>query len=642
MDYDRLRELQEKFEENPRRYFAPLANEYRKGGQPKRAIEICRTQLAQMPSHMSGLIVFGQALYEASEFNEAREVFERALALDPENLIALRSLGDMSLQSGDTVAARSWYNRLLDADPKDTSVIALVSEIDASAEAAPIAPPEALPIDSDAGDQAIPFITDATGAPLESESQPAASAAPAEMPEETAPATTPAIAEDASPPPLGLERHYPVEPEISDATPKAEAPKAEAPKVEAPEAAAEPEEPRPVSEAQTPAAPDAAPPSPAARSSFEDEIPLGAEGLHSAVVSEPRGADSLRSLLKPTPPMGTEGLQGRAKAAAPEGAEGLKGKPVPSPLQGASGSRSDDDTPLDTWSPPPGADVHERVESPKEERMFSGSTPEPFVNETMAQLYLQQGYRQLALKVYYQLAEARPNDQGLKDRIAEIEAADRAAHPQAAAKPVEARREPPPVERPSVPAPTPRAPSIEVPAPGGAPDSEESPGFDPTPVDSPPSAPSRERESIESPAREEPRAEPEGVAARQPSIKEFFATLGRRRPPRAASSGAGASPRAAATAPTEPLSAPSAPLAATVPPASLDAVFAGATVNPADSRAASRLAGAFSGAPGGMGQRTPPTPPTPTPRVNPRLPQAQESEEDVAKFRAWLDGLTGE
>ena len=57
MDYDRLRELQEKFQENPRRYFAPLANEYRKGGQPKRAIEICRSQLSQMPGHMSGIVV---------------------------------------------------------------------------------------------------------------------------------------------------------------------------------------------------------------------------------------------------------------------------------------------------------------------------------------------------------------------------------------------------------------------------------------------------------------------------------------------------------------------------------------------------------------------------------------------------------
>jgi hypothetical protein len=87
--------------------------------------------------------------------------------------------------------------------------------------------------------------------------------------------------------------------------------------------------------------------------------------------------------------------------------------------------------------------------------------------------------------------------------------------------------------------------------------------------------------------------------------------------------------------------APPPPLSTAAPGASLDAVFAGATVNPSDSRAASRLAGAFSGTQGTT-SRTPPTPPMPTPRVNPRLPHTQESEEDVAKFRAWLDGLTGE
>jgi len=84
-----------------------------------------------------------------------------------------------------------------------------------------------------------------------------------------------------------------------------------------------------------------------------------------------------------------------------------------------------------------------------------------------------------------------------------------------------------------------------------------------------------------------------------------------------------------------------APLGAAPPGATLDTVFAGATVSPSDARAASRLAGAFSGTTG-SGRTSPPTPPVPTPRVNPRVPQAQESEEDVAKFRAWLDGLTGE
>src|ERR1700686_1979510 len=175
MDYDRLRELQQKFEENPRRYFAPLANEYRKGGQPKRAIEICRSQLSQMPGHMSGQIVYGQALYETGEFDEAKQVFERALTLDPENLIALRSLGDMSLQSGDTVEARKWYMRLLDADPHDAAVIALVTEIDASAEAAPVPTPQEIPgIDTDAGDQAIPFIAVQEGASVSENAQPAA------------------------------------------------------------------------------------------------------------------------------------------------------------------------------------------------------------------------------------------------------------------------------------------------------------------------------------------------------------------------------------------------------------------------------------------------------------------------------------
>ena len=625
MDYDRLRELQEKFEENPRRYFAPLANEYRKGGQPKRAIEICRAQLAQMPGHMSGQIVFGQALYEAGEFDEARQVFERALTLDPENLIALRTLGDMSLQSGDTVQARSWYTRLLDADPKDSAVVTLVAEIDASAEAVTPAP-EVIPgVDTDAGDQPIPFISDAEGNAIVADAQsraeqpyaapeaaatgaaapesaqaavpePAAPEAPTVIPGPPAAPPEPVSAHTEQPPaPVeGLEHHYPVESPTSA------------------EPASEPE------------------PEPAELSSEDLGVGLGSEGLTSSLQAPHTGLTGRHARVQT--PEAVEGLHGTAPDAEPAGTEGLKGKLVPAPLEGARGSRSDDEDALDTWTPPPGAHVHERAESRKEDRMFSGQSPEPFVNETMAQLYLQQGFRQLALKVYYQLSASRPNDQGLKDKIAEIEAADRAAHPGE------------PVEQPAPP--QPRSPSIETPAPSRH-ESIETP------------APSRHRESVESPPREEPRAEPEGVAARQPSIKEFFATLGRRRPSRATSSASGRGGNSASYGATSGTNA--APSTPEVPPisaspiasadaaavmggaaasASLDAVFAGAQVNPADSRAASRLAGAFSGTPGA--RTTPPTPPMPTPRVNPRLPQTQESEEDVAKFRAWLDGLTGE
>jgi tetratricopeptide (TPR) repeat protein len=558
VDYDRLRELQEKFEENPRRYFAPLANEYRKGGQHKRAIEICRAHLAQMPGHMSGQIVFGQALFEAGEWEEARTVFGRALALDPENLIALRSLGDMSLQAGHTVDARNWYMRLLDADPKDAAVIALVTEIDAAPEAAASPAPEVITgVEPGRGDQQIATVTEEAIQVFES---------PVEL-AESAPAQTSADVEE----PLGLERHYPAE-SVEEARPEP---------------------------------------------TF-DETALAMEGVTSSRQDEGDALSSTR--------VDAEAVSSRRDEAA------------------AAKSRQDDADALDSWTPPAGAPVQEQAASAAEaepspagrgaasdDRTFTGASAQPFVNETMAQLYLQQGYRQLALKVYRQLSASRPHDQALKDRIAEIEAADAADHPAEAAV---MRSEEPSIETPAEP-PAPRSPSIEAPTPWTQPGSEETPGYDRSPIDSPPTAPpSRDRESIESPAREEPRGDPESIAARQPSVREFFATLGRRRPPRVSG---GQAMRSSNNMPPD----ISAPLGTAAPGASLDAVFAGATVSPSDARAASRLAGAFSGATGGA--RTPPTPPVPTPRVNPRMPpQAQESEEDVAKFRAWLDGLTRE
>ncbi|HEU4749124.1 MAG TPA: tetratricopeptide repeat protein [Gemmatimonadaceae bacterium] len=512
MDYDRLRELQAKFDENPRRYFAPLANEYRKGGNPKRAIEICRAHLAQMPGHMSGQVVFGQALFEGGEYEEARKVFEGALVLDPENLIALRSLGDLSLQAGDTVQARSWYKRLLEADPKDAAVIALIAAIDAPPATAGEEPATSSELNVDYS-----FVDQA----------PTAGA-----------------------PPLGLEHHYPTADTAADDA---------------------------ASEARATSSPA---PEPAAENFGEPPAPMGPD------------RDAL------------DWSQGPAETG------------------GATPAAS-------------GNDDARATEDASQTSSFVGTNPEPFVNETMAQLYLQQGYKQLALRVYRQLSERKPEDQALKDRIAEIEASQAAG--QSRAQPEARREEAPSVESPTPEPAAPRAPSTESPlphGPGSQPSSIESPGGGSFPVDSPPSSPSpsSEPDSIESPVREEPRAEPEGIAARQPSMKEFFATLGRRRP---------APPvRPNAPDPWRPeASAPAGVPAAPANPESLDAVFAGAKVSAKDARAASTLAGAFSAT---ARATSPPLPPAiPTPRANPRL-QTQESEEDVAKFRAWLDGLTGE
>jgi len=214
-------------------------------------------------------------------------------------------------------------------------LVALVSEIDAAAEAVPLPAPDEVPVGSDEGDQAIPFITDAEGRPTEShadsapqarsvvteptpapaaarESEPSPRAEPAraeaapsqaetvapppeKVPSQPEKVAQPPAPQEASTPPLGLERHYPVE----------------SPSLQ--------EEP--------------ALPSPNDPTSEDYEIPLGAEGLRSALSATPRGAESLRSLLPPEPPQGAEGLRGGARPAARVGTQGLKGKPVPSALE---------------------------------------------------------------------------------------------------------------------------------------------------------------------------------------------------------------------------------------------------------------------------------------------------------------------
>jgi tetratricopeptide (TPR) repeat protein len=128
----RIDELKKKFDENERRYFAPLANEYRKIGDLEQAILICEQFLPQQPGHMSGHIVYGQALFESGRLDDAHGVFETALSLDPENLIALRHLGDIAARRDDPTSARRWYERVLEADPRSEEILGLIAALDAA------------------------------------------------------------------------------------------------------------------------------------------------------------------------------------------------------------------------------------------------------------------------------------------------------------------------------------------------------------------------------------------------------------------------------------------------------------------------------------------------------------------------------
>lgn len=207
----RIDELKKKFDENPRRYFAPLANEFRKMGELEQAIMICEEFLPQQPGHMSGHIVYGQALFESERLPEARTVFETALGLDPENLIALRHLGDIARRQGDVGGARQWYARVLDADPRNEEIQALIASLEGEGTEPPSAATEPeRPVGAARGEEgaARPFSDspDAQGAPeAESVEFTVDTTLPTGMP--AVPATPPETGAGAELDVLGLESH---------------------------------------------------------------------------------------------------------------------------------------------------------------------------------------------------------------------------------------------------------------------------------------------------------------------------------------------------------------------------------------------------------------------------------------------------
>ena len=140
----RIEDLQRKYEENPGRYFASLADELRRSGDARRAAALCETHLRTIPGHLSGHVVLGQALADLGDPAEAERAFSRAIELDPENLIALRSLGDLARQGADRERAREWYQRALEVDPRDPELATRMATLDESPAEQPAVTPDSV------------------------------------------------------------------------------------------------------------------------------------------------------------------------------------------------------------------------------------------------------------------------------------------------------------------------------------------------------------------------------------------------------------------------------------------------------------------------------------------------------------------
>ena len=109
-DNPRIEELRRRVQADPASIaFAALAEEYRRAGRYKEAIETCRTGLQRHPSYLSARVTLGRSLVQIAQFDEAREVLEHVLRAAPENLAAIRALAEIHERQGETPEALEQY-----------------------------------------------------------------------------------------------------------------------------------------------------------------------------------------------------------------------------------------------------------------------------------------------------------------------------------------------------------------------------------------------------------------------------------------------------------------------------------------------------------------------------------------------------
>ncbi|HXI34745.1 MAG TPA: tetratricopeptide repeat protein [Gemmatimonadales bacterium] len=133
-----IEKLERRYAENPKgRNFAPLADAYRKAGQLDQAIELCKSGLERHPDYVSAYIVYGRCLVDKKDDTGADEVFHKVLTLDPENIIALRVLGEIAERNSRFDQAVEWLGRLLNADPMNGDAAEALARMKTKAAAQP-------------------------------------------------------------------------------------------------------------------------------------------------------------------------------------------------------------------------------------------------------------------------------------------------------------------------------------------------------------------------------------------------------------------------------------------------------------------------------------------------------------------------
>lgn len=421
-----IEKLERRWQQTSGLVFAPLAEAYRKAGLHARALEILEQGLALHPDYGPALIVRGRCHLDTGTLPEAEQAFLQALARDPMDPIALRGIADVYERTGRYGDAIERLQLVVDLDPRNVEARQVLERLMAAPAPATEPGPE-----------------------------PALGATESAPPAEDAPSPEPLDELSFEVVNLAAEEVVPVLPEVAAAPAEEEDFRIESFAVEAVDAASwraealheantldafEPTalvpgapEPAPV-EAEPPAEEPAGPvlwtPAPTVEPVAEPApaLALEAEPVAEPVVGSMAGSVA-ESVEEPVAQSGVEPAAESMEEPVAESVEEPAAEPIrvaevePEPVAESPAAEyaSAMEEPVSASAEPPMVEAP-AVEEPVIEEPASQEEPAGLiVTESMAELFLKQGHRELALAVYRQLRERSPGSESITVAIARLE-----------------------------------------------------------------------------------------------------------------------------------------------------------------------------------------------------------------------------
>ncbi|MGE5174184.1 MAG: tetratricopeptide repeat protein [Betaproteobacteria bacterium] len=130
--------LTERISKDPKsKLFVPLAEEYKKAGDIEMAIYVLSEGLKNNPGYVTARSLLGRLLLERGDLDAARKELDEVVKAIPDNLLAQRRLGDLHVLQDNRTEAIKHYKIALALNPGDAEFASLVADAEAGLDIRP-------------------------------------------------------------------------------------------------------------------------------------------------------------------------------------------------------------------------------------------------------------------------------------------------------------------------------------------------------------------------------------------------------------------------------------------------------------------------------------------------------------------------